>query len=344
MRRAMRDEVLYGDCLTRLKDVPEGCAQTCVTSPPYYGLRDYGTRRWFGGDLACEHDQGIEHGPHHPGQVEQTKWKTAEAAGKGQTATTHSCTKCSAWFGQLGLEPTPEMYVEHLVEVFRGVRRVLRDDGTLWLNLGDSYANDTKWGGATSGKHTQALHGSTNVGRLAAKNLIGIPWMTAFALRADGWVLRSEIIWHKPNTMPESVEDRPTRAHEHVFLLTKSQTYFYDADAIREKTTDGARNKRTVWTINTEPYKGAHFAVMAPELAITCIRAGSKPGDLVVDPFTGSGTTLQFAKDFDRDFLGIEVNEDYRALIEQRTLPAIEKAELRSMDRAMWARVDKEGS
>jgi DNA modification methylase len=360
----MRDEILYGDCLTRLKDVPEGSVQTCVTSPPYYGLRDYGTRQWFDGDPACEHDKNVEHGPFHPGQVEQTKWKTAEAAGKGGTATTSSCSKCGAWWGQLGLEPTPEAYVKHLVEIFREVRRVLRDDGTLWLNLGDSYANDTKWG--------------TGIG---PKNLIGTPWMTAFSLRADGWTLRSDIIWDKPNCMPESVEDRPTRSHEYVFLLTKKPDYYYNGEAIQEslkalgfgqdegvKTTRvaipksypisdmfefmngrgtleepvedqidvrGSRNKRSVWSINTEPYRGAHFAVMAPRLVTTCIKAGSKPGDIVLDPFAGSGTTLAIAKDLDRDFIGIELNETYRLLIEGRTKPAIARAGDRANVRAL---------
>ena len=213
----MRNAILFGDCLDQLKRVPDGHVQTCVTSPPYYGLRDYGTT------------------------------------------------------GQLGIEPSPELYVSNLVEVFREVRRVLRDDGTLWLNVGDSYANDLKWGGATGGKHAKALHGNTGVGRsrkdtgLAPKNLIGIPWMTAFALRADGWLLRSEVIWHKPNAMPEPVHDRPSKSHEHVFLFTKGPTYFYDDLAIQEKALsekNGKRNRRSVWSINTQAYKAAHFAVM----------------------------------------------------------------------------------
>ena len=354
MPAIVRDQVLHGDVLEQLRKLPDGCIQVCVTSPPYYALRDYGTRRWFGGDPACEHDTSVEHGPHHPGQVEQTKWKTAVAAGNGQTATTRSCSKCDAWYGQLGLEPNPAMYVEHMVEVFREVWRVLRDDGVLWLNLGDSYANDSKWGGATGGKHVAGLHGNTSVGRakkktgLKPKDLIGIPWRVAFALQDDGWTLRSDVIWSKNNVMPESVQDRPTKAHEYVFMLTKGPQYFYDADAIREmtagdrpqwdraveiatqaglteahldairsvgraeadnkmaETMDGTgrnadevqrladeakaalggyfreftweqngRNKRSVWSINPQPYKGAHFAAMPEELARTCILAGS---------------------------------------------------------------------
>ena len=291
----MRNTVLYGNCLEKLKEVPDACIQTCVTSPPYFGLRDY--------------------------EVE----------------------------GQIGREETPQEYVEKLVQVFREVWRVLRDNGTLWVNLGDSYANDTKWGGSTSGKHVQALHGNTGVGRnkqktgIAPKNLIGIPWRVAFALQDDGWTLRSDIIWEKPNCMPESVKDRVTRSHEYVFFLSKRETYFDDAGAIRESTREsqmlgtagtpdeGFRNKRSVWTINTQPYSGAHFAVMPPDLARPCIMAGSKEGDLVLDPFAGSGTTLQVAKDLNRDYIGIEINESYRPLIEGRTKAAAVRAGERSI-------------
>jgi DNA modification methylase len=316
-----RDQVFIGDVLEKLREIPDGIVQCCVTSPPYYGLRDYETRSWFGGDPSCQHDLNIEHGPHHPNQVEQTKWKDAEAAGKGQTAITNSCSKCGAWYGQIGLEPTSEMYVEHLVTVFREVRRVLRDDGTLWLNLGDSYASTPTGNmGTKSGLHgayTSEIYTKTIREQytkytrplipknLKQKDLIGIPWMAAFALRSDGWWLRSDIIWSKPNPMPESVTDRPTKSHEYVFLLTKNQDYFYDQEAIKEPSIGGhssgvkeraenhqegrsgfgtrvpwddlgqGRNKRSVWTINTKPYKGAHFAVMPEELASLCIKAGS---------------------------------------------------------------------
>lgn len=249
--------ILQGDCRDVLRTLDAGSAQCCVTSPPYYGLRDYGVE------------------------------------------------------GQIGLETTPDAYVAELVAVFREVRRVLRDDGTLWLNLGDSYANDGRWGGSSGGKHVTALHGNSGVGRgkrdtgLKPKDLIGIPWMVAFALRADGWHLRSDIIWAKKNCMPESVTDRPSSAHEHVFLLTKSARYFYDAEAIREEGVipagtraakgsnvrselkdvngrppeywnyTGTRNSRNVWSIATQPFAEAHFATFPPELAGRCVKAGS---------------------------------------------------------------------
>jgi DNA modification methylase len=288
--------ILIGDCLEVLRGLPDGMAQTCVTSPPYYGLRDYGH------------------------------------------------------VGQIGLEETPDAYVARLVEVFREVRRVLRDDGTLWLNLGDSYASDSKWGGATGGKHVKALHGEAGAGRgkrqtgMKDKDLIGIPWMVAFALRADGWWLRQDIIWHKPNPMPESVTDRCTKAHEYLFLLTKSARYFYDADSIREAPTgrtdaltvintgaDNGREKRTlnndgtiganarsVWPIATQPYSGAHFATMPPALAERCIKAGSKPGDMVLDPFGGAGTTGLVADRLGRSATLIELNAEYARLARER--------------------------
>jgi len=304
------DQIIIGDCLDSLRALPDSIAQCCITSPPYYGLRDYATRRWFHEAGECAHLHVEEHEPNHRGQVEQTKWKAALAAGRGQTATTSTCLDCGAWYGQLGLEPTPEMYSTNMVEIFREVRRVLRPDGVLWLNLGDSYTSEA---------------GSKEVlSSLPAKNLIGVPWMTAFALRADGWILRSEVIWHKPNAMPESVQDRPTKSHEHVFLLTKKQDYFYDWAAIQESTlrqsepSQGARNRRDVWSINTKPYKGSHFAVMPEQLARLCIRGGSKTGSLVLDPFAGSGTTLAVAKEMGRSFIGLELNPEYKPLIEER--------------------------
>jgi DNA modification methylase len=247
--------VYEGDCRVVLASLPAESVHTVLTSPPYWGLRDYGSP------------------------------------------------------GQLGLEPTPEEYVANMVAVFREVRRVLRADGTLWLNLGDSYANDTKWGGSSGGKHVAALHGQTGIGRqkvttgLKAKDLVGIPWRVAFALQADGWYLRSDIIWAKPNPMPESVTDRPTKAHEYLFLLSKSARYYYDADAVREasemrpqnRTTNGrlhdegrplhrrppgmtdpaGRNLRSVWTVATQPYPGAHFATFPPKLIEPAIKAGT---------------------------------------------------------------------
>jgi DNA modification methylase len=235
--------------------------------------------------------------------------------------------------GQIGLEDTPEEYVDRLVEVFREVRRVLREDGTLWLNIGDSYAG-----------------GSGNYGSgVKAKDLMGFPWQIAFALRADGWYLRSDIIWHKPNPMPESVTDRPTRAHEHIFLLTKSPRYYYDAEAIKEParnwgtrdrsqmrdgTTDPKlkhhglagreweenpmKNKRSVWTVPTKAYKGAHFATFPTDLIDPCVMAGSQESDFVLDPFTGSGTTGVVALRHNRNFIGCELNPEYAQMARDR--------------------------
>lgn len=196
--------VLCGDATDRLYSMATSTVQTCVTSPPYFGLRDYGTRSWIGGRSVCAH--------------------------RGSKV---FCDACGAWYGELGQEPTVALYVEHVVSVMREVRRVLRDDGTLWLNLGDSYANDGKWGGSTGGRHRAALHGNTGVGRaklttgLKPKSLIGVPWRVALAMVDDGWTLRCDIVWSKTNHAPESVKDRPTRAHEYIFLFSKSERYFY---------------------------------------------------------------------------------------------------------------------
>jgi DNA modification methylase len=296
----MVSRIHVGDCREVLRTLPEGLAHTVVTSPPYFGLRDYGTD------------------------------------------------------GQLGLEATPDEYVAALVGVFREVRRVLRDDGTVWLNLGDSYAANRSY------QVTQSMNGKRDTYREAriatvppgckAKDLIGIPWMTAFALRADGWYLRSEIIWSKPNPMPESVTDRPTKAHEQLFLLSKSSRYFYDADAIREMDSGrpsgngfvrdhrltyqnadgtgrgnveqwepgGGRNRRSVWTVATQPYEGAHFATFPPKLIEPCILAGCSAGGTVLDPFAGAGTTGLVAQRLGRSFVGIELNAEYAQLARNR--------------------------
>jgi DNA modification methylase len=290
-----------GDCRALLAAMAadDVKVQTCVTSPPYYGLRDYG----------------------------------------------HAL--------QIGLERTPAGYVEQLVAVFRAVRDVLADDGTLWINLGDSYANDAKWGGSTGGKHVTALHGNTGIGRekkstgVGPKNLIGIPWRVAFALQADGWYLRSDVIWAKPNPMPESVTDRPTKSHEYLFLLAKSERYYYDAEAIKEPATDTGRingvdgrdehaaarppgsnprtlaridysalgrNKRTVWTVPTKPQPEAHFACFPPDLIEPCILAGAPSGGIVLDPFMGSGTAARVALSLGRQFIGCELNPAYAGI------------------------------
>jgi DNA modification methylase len=333
--------IIQGDCIEGLRTLPDASVHCCVTSPPYWGLRDYG------------HD------------------------------------------GQIGLEATPEAYVARMVEVFREVRRVLRDDGTLWLNLGDTYANTPvgKFNGGgftdvsakTGGRDLSGVATSGGVNKwkasgLKQKDLVGIPWRVAFALQADGWWLRQDIIWHKPNPMPESVRDRCTKAHEYVFLLTKSERYYYDAEAVSEavavsttarlsqpslplqagsdrvpgKTNgpmkavgprfggnkfgdsddpkhatksgnvyqipdaNGRRNRRSVWTITTKPYSGAHFAVMPADLVEPCIKAGCPEGGTVLDPFAGSGTTLAVAAELGRSGIGCELNPEYIELANQR--------------------------
>ena len=316
MSAAVEHRIIPGDCIEGLRTLPDASVHCCVTSPPYWGLRDYG------------HD------------------------------------------GQIGLESTPEAYVARMVEVFREVRRVLREDGTCWVNLGDSYAanaatkkNPAKLSGgfeSCRGSDTPTLN-TDQQGRIAyrgggikAKDLIGIPWRVAFALQADGWWLRQDIIWHKPNPMPESVRDRCTKAHEYVFLLTKSERYYYDAEAVseaskypddnrkaRQKPEDyksqmgesgqiravinpgGARtyptrNRRSVWTVTTKPYSGAHFAVMPPDLVEPCIKAGCPEGGTVLDPFAGSGTTLAVAAELGRSGIGCELNPEYIKLAEER--------------------------
>lgn len=300
--------ILHGDCRDVLPTLPAGSVQCCVTSPPYYGLRDYGVA------------------------------------------------------GQIGLEPTPNEYVAQMVAVFREVRRVLADDGTCWLNLGDSYAGPNNgYSGddrpSNANSKARSNNGTRQCGQvrkmgpgLKTKDLIGIPWRVAFALQDDGWYLRSDIIWHKPNPMPESVTDRPTSAHEHVFLLTKRERYFYDAGAIREadsgqdhrrgvveaidtsggylsshtgiRTAEGrngqGRNCRNVWTISPKPFSGAHFATMPPELAERCIRAGSRPGDTILDPFGGAATTGMAAERLGRHAIMTELNADYIAIARAR--------------------------
>ena len=332
-----------GDCRALLRQLPEACVQTCVTSPPYWGLRDY------------EAD------------------------------------------GQIGLEATPEEYVANIVEVFTDVYRVLRDDGTLWLNMGDCYAQ----GGRGSIGHNSTISGSQRNQQASArarrllgrtvppgykpKDLIGQPWMVAFALRAAGWHLRCDIVWHKPNPMPESVTDRPTKSHEYLFLLSKRERYYYDHEAIREPVTggakprghgvnpkaranaagskqnasyakaisgyrsgnrkrsnraenggigdsharqatgvpwedvDGMRNKRSVWTVASEPYSGAHFATFPSRLIEPCILAGSRVGDLVLDPFFGSGTTGAVAEKHGRRWVGFDINPEYQKQQRERT-------------------------
>ena len=297
----MKDTILFGDCRETLKQFDEK-ARVCVTSPPYYGLRDYGGEN-----------------------------------------------------NQIGMEQTPEDYVDEMVKVFRLVRDNLTDDGTLWLNIGDSYYNyrsDGNYPKQSVSKTRQDLPTKTPVrgNKLEgykSKDLIGIPWLLAFALRKDGWYLRQDIIWHKPNPMPESVKDRCTKAHEYIFLLSKNKNYYYNNEAIKEPVkqdwgtrdrTNGKyhnegtglqphsgltksytkKNKRSVWSVTKKPYKGAHFATFPPELIEPCIKAGSEVGDIILDPFMGSGTTAMVAKMLDRYYIGCELHEDYGKLIQER--------------------------
>ena len=269
----MKDTILFGDCRETLSAFIDK-AQMCVTSPPYYGLRDYG-----GEDK------------------------------------------------QIGQEDTPEEYIENLVSVFRSVRDTLTEDGTLWLNIGDSYYNYRPGKGQALVKQSVSKTNQDLPSKCARrgnklegykeKDLIGIPWLLAFALRKDGWYLRQDIIWNKPNPMPESVRDRCTKSHEYVFLLSKNQNYYFDVDAIKEET----RRKRSVWNIKTKPYKGSHFAVFPPDLVELCIKAGSKKNDIILDPFMGSGTTAMVSKSLGRYYLGCELHQEYGKLIEDRIAP-----------------------
>ena len=339
-------KLYYGhDCREILRQLPDQSVHMIATSPPYWGLRDYGNDpSLWGGGADCDHqweDQGSERGS-----------KSA------------LCSTCGAWLGQLGLEPNPYMFIDHLVEIFREAKRVLRDDGTLWVNLGDSYANPgiqksalSSTGGFTGKRVRDGKKGTMNSVLRAIpegikyKDLIGVPWRVAFALQADGWYLRADIIWAKGNPMPESVTDRPTKAHEYVFLMTKNEKYFYDIDAIKEPLTYptaketygskhqhaqnnqyshsgrdydgsklGGRNKRSVWNVNTKPYKGAHFATWPEDLVKPMVLAGCPEGGVVLDPFSGSATTGKVANDLGRNYIGIDRNPNYVDLAKHRLL------------------------
>ena len=358
------NKILFGDCRETVKTITTP-VQMCVTSPPYYGLRDYGTATWVGGDPNCNHMRDSKVNPDNCITGHKNHGKMA---GVGDAIYKTVCPKCGAvrQDSQIGLEETPEEYIDNLVSVFRSVREVMKDDGTLWVNIGDTYYNyrsDGNYPKQTVSKTNQDLPNFSPVRGnklqgLKQKDLIGIPWMLAFALRADGWYLRQDIIWHKPNPMPESVKDRCTKAHEYIFLLSKSRYYKYDHEAIKEPVkqdwgtrdrTNGKyhnpgtglaphsglsksydrKNKRSVWTVTNKPYKGAHFAVFPPDLIEPCILAGSEENDIVLDPFMGSGTTAMLAKKHNRKYIGCELNEDYASLQSDRIdsipsqLPAI---------------------
>ena len=352
----MNNTILIGDVIEKLKEIPDQHINTCVTSPPYWGLRDYGTAEWKGGDSDCDHIKGTlqsQKSTLHPGSNNKNDKRTTTGMPYSDI-----CGKCGAirQDNQIGLEKTPELYVDKMVKVFREVRRVLRDDGTLWLNLGDSYAANQGDGFDTNkdGGERKRLSASPKVkSGLPPKNLVGIPWRVAFALQADGWYLRQDIIWHKPNPMPESVKDRCTKAHEYIFLLSKSQKYYYDHEAIKEpadtpvnskskcgfgslegknntieyshsnktgkrwEKTD-TRNKRSVWTVSTKPFSGAHFATFPPNLIEPCILAGCPKDGIVLDPFFGAGTTGIVSLKNGRNYIGIELNSEYAEMAENR--------------------------
>lgn len=299
-------QLLLGDCIDSMLSIPDKTVNCYITSPPYFGLRDYGVD------------------------------------------------------GQLGIESTPEIYIENMVNVFRQVKRILTDDGTLWINIGDSYSNVSSGGhGYMDGRRNRKERRAAGIQEgMKQKDLIGIPWMLAFALRADGWYLRQDIIWSKPNAMPESVRDRCTKSHEYIFLLSKSPKYYYDHESVKEPCSeanvkdflrrktlnnkgkgkgtyeearpdltrsrdeympaDFRRNRRSVWTVGAKPYKGAHFATFPPLLIEPCILAGCPPGGTVIDPFGGSGTTAGVANAHDRNAILCELSHEYAKLIPSR--------------------------
>jgi DNA modification methylase len=345
------NKIEFGDNRKTMKRwAEEGVkVQTCITSPPYYGLRDYGTGTWIGGDSKCSHKRDSKH---------SDKTITGHAnldLVVGDAIYKSTCPKCGAVREdlQLGLEETPEEYIATMVDVFRHVRDIMADDGTLWVNIGDSYCGTGSKGDWVDPKNPHGRNGQveSKTKKLAgykSKDLIGIPWMLAFALRADGWYLRQDIIWHKPNPMPESVQDRCTKSHEYIFLLSKSKNYYFDHESIKEEAltmdesnrnrdesklnnTPGRtrmaglttnhyekKNKRSVWTVTTKPYAGAHFAVFPSDLIEPCILAGAPSGGIVLDPFMGSGTTAQVAQHLGRQYMGCELNLDYKKLQDQR--------------------------
>ena len=343
---------LQGDALSVLKSMPDKSVQCCVTSPPYYGLRDYGTGTWVGGDPNCPHYRTSKYSEN---DITGHKAMGEQGQAVGDAIYKSVCPLCGATRvdEQIGIEETPEEYVERLVEVFREVKRVLKDDGTLWVNIGDTY-------------NTNSFHKTKTAKGCKPKDLIGVPWLLAFALRNDGWWLRQDIIWDRPNPMPESVKDRCTKAHEYIFLLSKSPTYLFNHDTMLEpadydgrkdtvmkgstkykdssylqngktnsmsfngherwdfKKIDGyeealpVRNRRDVWHIPVSSYSGAHFATYPEELVLPCILAGTNEGDTVLDPFNGSGTTGVVALKNGRKYVGIDLNSEYIKLSEER--------------------------
>lgn len=342
-----KNVILLGNCLDVLKTLPDESINCCVTSPPYYALRDYGTGTWIGGDPNCDH-------MYFHGSADGVGTHKLFTEIKQTSGTAHLmrsvCTKCGAIRedSQIGIEDTPEMYIQNLVAVFHEVKRALTKDGTCWINIGDSYAHTTPKvvpQSIENNDNRQPSYGTRVPDGCKTKDLIGIPWMLAFALRDDGWYLRQDIIWHKPNPMPESVKDRCTKSHEYIFLLSKSQNYYFDQNAIKEPSVssndiryfgkkvqigtnrgdignvyEGAesRNKRSVWSVSPSHYSEAHFATYPEELITPCIMAGCPKGGIVLDPFMGSGTTAVVAKRNHRNYVGVELNREYKEIAERR--------------------------
>jgi DNA modification methylase len=363
----VKAEVIIGDNRQALKELADASVQTVVTSPPYWGLRDYGTANWTGGDESCEHIKDPSKTKKFGNDEFNKNRPSREATKLPGYYFKDLCELCGATFedNQIGLEQSPDDFIEQLCIVFDEVWRVLKDDGTIWVNLGDSYSamRDSKASpdslrtGDGTRVSSAANRNPENLRKagLKHKDLVGIPWRFAFAMQARGWYLRSDIIWHKPNPMPESVTDRPTKSHEYIFLMTKSPRYYYDHEAIKEDAIwaeekragqgrlhyDGKRqgekgtgqenfvsivdkkNKRSVWQVNVKGYKEAHFATYPTELIEPCILAGSKEGDTVLDPFSGSGTTGEVALKHGRHYIGLELNPDYAAISEKRITDAV---------------------
>ena len=360
------NKIYLGDNIETLKSFPDASIDCCITSPPYYGLRDYGTATWIGGDPGCDHVANPA-ATKTQGNAEFNKNRPSREATKTLGYYRDVCPKCGAIREdkQVGLENTPEEYIDRLVNIFREVKRVLKDEGTLWVNIGDSY-NSIHTGDNVSDKQ-RGNRGSLDIitsndsnkkvrsEALKSKDLIGIPWMLAFALRDDGWYLRQDIIWQKGCPMPESVKDRCTKSHEYIFLLSKSAKYYFDYKAIQEDAvtephcadnkmhqdkifgsndrgghsqweenmntiweSDGKRNKRDVWSVNPSRYKAAHFATYPEELVIPMVLAGCPKGGVVLDPFMGSGTTAVVAKNNCRNYVGCELNAKYIEIAEER--------------------------
>jgi DNA modification methylase len=363
----VKAEVIIGDNRQALKELPDASVQTVVTSPPYWGLRDYGTANWTGGDESCEHIKDPSKTKKFGNDEFNKNRPSREATKLPGYYYKDLCESCGAIFedNQIGLEQSPDDFIEQLCVVFDEVWRVLKDDGTIWVNLGDSYSamRDSKASpdslrtgeGTRVGSAANRNPENLRKAGLKHKDLVGIPWRFAFAMQARGWYLRSDIIWHKPNPMPESVTDRPTKSHEYIFLMTKAPRYYYDHEAIKEDAIwaeekragkgrlhyDGKRqgekgtgqenfvsivdkkNKRSVWQVNVKGYKEAHFATYPTELIEPCILAGSKEGDTVLDPFSGSGTTGEVALKHGRNYIGLELNPDYAAISEKRITDAV---------------------